>query len=70
MAFMLYNIGYYYNKIKHLHVPDYLAPYGFGDGGGGVNRRELEYIKRLDSAPGFPKVKTGYKQIQKTDLQT
>ena len=59
MEFMLYNIGYYYNKIKHLPMPDYLAPYGFGDGGGGVNRRELEYIKRLDTAPGFPKVKYG-----------
>ena len=59
MEFMLYNLGYYYNKVKHLPMPDYLAPYGFGDGGGGPNRRELEYIKRLNSTPGFPKVKTG-----------
>ncbi|MBQ0105832.1 MAG: alpha-mannosidase, partial [Armatimonadetes bacterium] len=59
MDFMMYNLGYYYNKAKHLPMPGYLAPYGFGDGGGGVNRKQLEYIKRLPDTPGFPKTETG-----------
>lgn len=59
MDYMMYNIDYYYNKISHLPIPDYLAPYGYGDGGGGPSRKALEYIKRLDDTPGFPKVKTG-----------
>ncbi|MBQ0104564.1 MAG: hypothetical protein KBT47_00830, partial [Armatimonadetes bacterium] len=42
MDFMMYNLGYYYNKAKHMPMPGYLAPYGFGDGGGGVNRKQLE----------------------------
>lgn len=59
MDFMYYNLGYYYNKAKHLPMPEYLAPYGYGDGGGGVNRKELEYIKRLEYTPGFPKTEKG-----------
>ncbi|MGL5346454.1 MAG: alpha-mannosidase [Peptostreptococcaceae bacterium] len=38
---------------------DLLISYGFGDGGGGVNREMLEYRKRLDKMPGLPNVKTG-----------
>ncbi|MFR0018833.1 MAG: alpha-mannosidase [Paraclostridium sp.] len=38
---------------------DLLVSYGFGDGGGGVNREMLEYRKRLDKMPGLPNVKTG-----------
>ncbi len=36
-----------------------LVSYGFGDGGGGVNREMLEYRRRLDKMPGIPNVKTG-----------
>ena len=36
-----------------------LISYGFGDGGGGVNRTELEQRRRLDRIPGLPRVKTG-----------
>lgn len=36
-----------------------LISYGFGDGGGGVNRAELEQRRRLDRIPGLPRVKTG-----------
>lgn len=38
---------------------DLLISYGFGDGGGGVNREMLEYRRRLDKMPGLPNVKTG-----------
>ncbi|UQZ36763.1 alpha-mannosidase [Paenibacillus sp. PK3_47] len=36
-----------------------LLSYGYGDGGGGVNREMLEMRRRLDSIPGVPNVKTG-----------
>ncbi|MGG3453337.1 alpha-mannosidase [Paenibacillus rhizolycopersici] len=36
-----------------------LLSYGYGDGGGGVNREHLELRRRLDEMPGLPKVTTG-----------
>ncbi len=36
-----------------------LISYGFGDGGGGVNRDMLEYRRRIDKMPGLPNIKTG-----------
>ncbi|WP_150274439.1 alpha-mannosidase [Paenibacillus tepidiphilus] len=36
-----------------------LLAYGYGDGGGGVNREHLEMRRRLDAIPGVPNVKTG-----------
>ncbi|CAM3589316.1 MULTISPECIES: alpha-mannosidase [Saccharibacillus] len=36
-----------------------LLSYGYGDGGGGVNREMLEMRRRLDRMPGLPNVKTG-----------
>jgi len=36
-----------------------LLSYGYGDGGGGVNREMLEMRRRLDEMPGLPNVKTG-----------
>ena len=38
---------------------DLLLSYGYGDGGGGVNRHMLEMRRRLDKMPGLPRVKTG-----------
>lgn len=35
-----------------------LISYGFGDGGGGVNRDMLERRRRMDRIPGLPNVKT------------
>lgn len=35
-----------------------LISYGYGDGGGGVNREALEQRRRLDKLPGLPNVKT------------
>lgn len=35
-----------------------LISYGYGDGGGGVNRDMLEHRRRLDRIPGLPNVKT------------
>lgn len=37
---------------------DLLISYGYGDGGGGVNRDLLEARRRLDKIPGLPNVKT------------
>ena len=37
---------------------DLLVAYGYGDGGGGVNREMLERRRRLDKIPGIPFVKT------------
>lgn len=36
-----------------------LLAYGYGDGGGGVNRDMLELRRRLDEVPGLPHVKPG-----------
>lgn len=36
-----------------------LLSYGYGDGGGGVNREMLEMRRRLDKVPGMPNLKTG-----------
>ncbi|GGO00588.1 alpha-mannosidase [Saccharibacillus kuerlensis] len=36
-----------------------LFSYGYGDGGGGVNRNMLEMRRRIDRMPGLPKMKTG-----------
>ncbi|ULT56731.1 alpha-mannosidase [Neobacillus drentensis] len=36
-----------------------LISYGYGDGGGGVNREMLEMRRKLDKMPGLPAVKTG-----------
>lgn len=38
---------------------DLLISYGYGDGGGGVNRDLLERRRRLDKMPGLPSLKTG-----------
>lgn len=37
---------------------DLLLSYGYGDGGGGVNREMLELRRRFEDMPGLPKVKT------------
>lgn len=53
-----------------------LLSYGYGDGGGGVNRQMLEMRRRLDEIPGLPQVKTGrvdeffdqlHEKVDKTD---
>lgn len=36
-----------------------LLSYGYGDGGGGVNREMIEMRRRLADMPGLPKVETG-----------
>lgn len=38
---------------------DLLIAYGFGDGGGGVNREHLEKARRIQKLPGLPNVKMG-----------
>lgn len=38
---------------------DLLVSYGYGDGGGGVNRDMLEFRRRIDKIPGLPNCKTG-----------
>ncbi|MGG1554817.1 alpha-mannosidase [Paenibacillus ferrarius] len=52
-----------------------LLSYGYGDGGGGVNRDMLEMRRRLDELPGLPNVKTGlagdyFEKLQETVAKT
>ncbi|OXM13341.1 alpha-mannosidase [Paenibacillus herberti] len=52
-----------------------LLSYGYGDGGGGVNREMLEMRRRLDNMPGLPNVKTGradeyFGRLQETFKET
>ncbi|MEK8213891.1 alpha-mannosidase [Paenibacillus sp. FSL L8-0463] len=52
-----------------------LLSYGYGDGGGGVNREMLEMRRRLDLLPGLPKVTTGradayFEKLQQTVADT
>lgn len=54
---------------------DILLAYGYGDGGGGVNRDMLECIRRLDKIPGIPHVKTTtasdyFRRLQETVKNT
>jgi alpha-mannosidase len=42
-----------------LSCPEFMIPFGYGDGGGGPNRKELEYLTRLKDIPGVPKARTG-----------
>ncbi|MBP5274482.1 MAG: alpha-mannosidase, partial [Abditibacteriota bacterium] len=55
--------GHYNTVVRNypdkLTEPDYLAVFGFGDGGGGPTRYNLEKIRRLNNAPGFPRARTG-----------
>lgn len=51
-----------------------LISYGFGDGGGGVNRDMLERRRRMDRIPGLPNVKTSsageyFKKLKETARQ-
>jgi len=52
-----------------------LLSYGYGDGGGGVNREHLEMRRRLADMPGLPNVETGrvddyFHQLQETVAKT
>ncbi|XCP84142.1 alpha-mannosidase [Roseburia hominis] len=52
-----------------------LIAYGFGDGGGGVNRDMLEYRRRIDRIPGLPHLKTStaaeyFRNLQETVKNT
>ncbi|MFB9331145.1 alpha-mannosidase [Paenibacillus aurantiacus] len=52
-----------------------LLSYGYGDGGGGVNREMLEMRRRLDKLPGLPNVRTGraddyFERLQQTVAET
>lgn len=54
---------------------DMLVSFGYGDGGGGVNRDLLEARRRLDKIPGLPNVKTStageyFRKLKKTVKDT
>ena len=46
-----------------------LQPFGYGDGGGGVTRDHLEYLKRSKDLQGVPKVKQAAPQEYFEDLE-
>lgn len=52
-----------------------LISFGYGDGGGGVNREALEQRRRMDKIPGLPHVKTStageyFRKLQETVKNT
>ena len=54
---------------------DLLISFGFGDGGGGVNRDMLEYRRRMDKIPGLPNIKMStageyFRKLHETVEQT
>lgn len=54
---------------------DVMISFGYGDGGGGVNREALENRRRLDKIPGLPHVKTStagdyFRKLQETVKNT
>lgn len=46
-----------------------LICYGYGDGGGGVNRDTLEHRRRIDKIPGLPNLKTSTAKEYFNDLK-
>lgn len=44
------------DKVK---CPDFLATYGWGDGGGGPTREMVQSVSRFANLPGFPQARTG-----------
>ena len=49
-----------WKKFKNKEIShDTLISYGYGDGGGGVNRDMLKMRRAMDAIPGLPHVKTG-----------
>ncbi|MEG1295824.1 MAG: alpha-mannosidase, partial [Niameybacter sp.] len=49
-----------YDAYRNKELTDeMLISYGYGDGGGGVNRDMLEYRRRVDKMPGLPTLETG-----------
>lgn len=54
---------------------DLLISYGYGDGGGGVNRDLLEARRRIDKMPGLPSLKTStageyFRKLKETVKET
>jgi len=47
------------NYNQKADYPDQLFPFGYGDGGGGVNRQMLEFAERAQSFPGLPQCQQG-----------
>lgn len=54
-----YTVSGAWKRFKNKELTnDLLISYGYGDGGGGVNREMLECRRALDAMPGLPHVKT------------
>lgn len=43
------------DRIQDEGIENMLFPFGYGDGGGGATREELEYVRRLGNLEGAPK---------------
>ena len=72
-----HNVRGIYNAYRNKDFNrELLLSYGYGDGGGGVNRDMLENIRRCDKMPGLPHIENGradeffnrlHETVQKTD---
>lgn len=45
-------------RVQKRNLDSFLVPFGYGDGGGGPTRDDLEYIRRENNLEGMPRVKT------------
>ena len=72
-----YNVRGIYNAYRNKDINrELLLSYGYGDGGGGVNRDMLENIRRCAKIPGLPHIENGradsyfdrlHETVKKTD---
>lgn len=49
--------NFWSNRVQIEDIDNYMLPFGYGDGGGGPCRDDLELLKREENLEGMPKVK-------------
>lgn len=54
-----YLIGQWNDRVQMEGISTRLTQFGHGDGGGGSNRDDLEFLRRLENLEGVPKTKHG-----------
>lgn len=52
-------IGQWNNRVQKDGIATRLVQYGHGDGGGGANREDMEFLRRLDNLEGVPRTRQG-----------
>lgn len=52
-------IGQWNDRVQKDGIATRLVQYGHGDGGGGANRDDMEFLRRLDNLEGVPRTRQG-----------